>query len=285
MTIRVGLLGATGLVGGEIARLLAARGVPARCLVRSDARAAPLLALGHELVRADLDAPETLGPALGSLERLLLLTSDHPHQDVLERRVIDAAANSKVGRIVKISAQSAGDPPVSFGRLHRRAEDALRASGMPHVVVRPVFFMQSFLKFAETIRRGRIVIPNGKGKVAMVDSRDVAAVAVEALLGESLPAPLVVTGPTSLTFGKAAQILGDAIGRKVAHVSPPALLARVVLPFASGMPRWLSSFVVDLAVAQASGYQAAVTDTVERVTGRPPRTFAEFCRENRASFV
>jgi uncharacterized protein YbjT (DUF2867 family) len=282
------LTGATGRLGGEVAERLAARGVAARALVRPGRDPAPLRALGHRPVAGDLDDPPGLRAALRGVHTALLLTGDHPRQAALEGNLIRAAAAEGVERVVKVSAASAGlEPPVSFGREHRRAERELQERGSPAwAIVRPTLFMQSLLLFAPAVRRGRLVAPTRGGRVAMVDRRDVADVAVAALLDRRHDrAILEVTGPEAPTFAEVAALLSRATGRRVRHLSPPAPLALAGLRLAAGMPAWQAAQVVALMVALSRDAQRATTGTVADVTGRPPRTLAAFAEEHAGDFA
>lgn len=281
------LTGATGRLGAHVARELVARSVPARALVRDPAAAAPLAALGIGLARGDLARPETLPAALAGVRAALVLTGDDPRQPQLEGHLAAAAASAGVEHLVKVSAHSAGlEPPVSFGRSHREAERRVEATGVPATIVRPTFFMQSLLLFAPAVRRGRLVAPVGRGRVALVDARDAAAVVAAALAGPPPAATraLTVTGPEAVSFADVAARLAAATGRPVRHVSPPATLARVALPLAAGLSRRDARLVVELFAALRRGAQAETTGTVERITGRPPRPLDAFLAEEAAAF-
>jgi uncharacterized protein YbjT (DUF2867 family) len=149
-----------------------------------------------------------------------------------------------------------------------------------------VFFMQSLLLMADTIRTGKLIAATGKGEVAFVDVRDVADACARVL---AQPAShdgriYTLTGARALSFAAVAELLSSATGQRVRHISPPRLLARIVLPWASGMPRWLSNMVVDLMGALADGAQSIPSDAVRTITGHEPRTIEAFITEQRASF-
>ena len=69
--------GATGKVGSEVVRQLAAAGTPVRALVRDPVGASAIRLPGVEIVSGDLARPETLAPALAGVERVFLLTPAH----------------------------------------------------------------------------------------------------------------------------------------------------------------------------------------------------------------
>lgn len=274
--------GATGQIGTLLRAALDDAGVPWIGLSRRPPQAGE----GARWRAGDFERPSSLGPALDGVGAVFLASSDHPRQDHLEIAMIDACRSRGIKHVVKLSAQSAGhDPPVSFGAMHARAEQALRESGMAWTLLRPVFFMQSLLLFASSIRGGKIIAPTGRGAVAFVDGRDVAAVAAAVLARPADHEGRVhtLTGPRALDFSALAELLSRATGRRVRHISPPRFLARAVLPFASGMPRWQSNLVVDLMSAIAAGAQSVPTSTIAEITGSAPRTIERFIDENRAA--
>jgi uncharacterized protein YbjT (DUF2867 family) len=285
---RILVTGATGRVGGALAPLLKRAGAQVAALVRDPARARPLAAQGIELRQADLADPASLPKALQDIDKAFLATGNSRDQAQLESNFIAAAATAGVGHIVKLSAQTAGlAPPRGFGLQHRQAEIALEHSGVPFTVLRPHLFMQSLLQFADDIRqKGRFSAPMKVGRVSLVDVRDVAAVAALCLADDAHKGrAYIVTGPRAVDFYEIARLIGQARGRNVEFKPVPAFIARLVMPRATGLPRWYTNMVVDLFVALNRGAQAPMTDTVERLTGKKPRSLEAFLKENAAAFA
>ena len=188
-------IGATGTVGRHLVPQLVDRGLPVRALVRN--RAADLPAAVDRMI-GDLADPGTLGPALDGVDAVYLACGNHPAQVTWETAVIDAAAAAGVRRIVKLSALDAAiGSPVAFADAHGRIEAHLQASGIEHVLLRPAFLMSNLLAAADGVRQaGAIFLPAAGAKIAMVDPRDVAAVAAVALTAP-VPRELPLTGPPS----------------------------------------------------------------------------------------
>lgn len=281
MTKPVLVCGATGQVGSLVCAALDADHVPWIGVSRRPPK-------DDRWRQADFEQPATLGPALDGVDTVFLVSSDHPRQDQLELALIEAARARGVARVVKLSAQSAGlARPISFGVLHARVEQALRESGMAWSVLRPVFFMQSLLLMADTIRDGELIAATCKGEVAFVDVRDVAEAVARVLVDPAAHdgRTYTLTGARALGFAAVAELLTSSVGHRVRHISPPRLLARIVLPWASGMPRWLSNMVVELMGAIADGAQSIPSDDLRAITGRAPRTIEAFIAEHRASFA
>jgi uncharacterized protein YbjT (DUF2867 family) len=224
---------------------------------------------------------------VNGVRTVILIAGDAPDQEVQEINVVNAAKNAGVQHVVKLSAQSAGlTPPASFGKKHIQVEKVIEQSGMQWTFIRPVFFQQSFLLFADSIQKNnKIILPAGKGAAAFVDARDVAECLVKVASQDGHAGKIyTLTGPQSLTFAQAAIDIGVSRNKPVGYIAPPAFIARIVLPKVSGMPRWLALEVIDLLQAISRGAQANVTDDVQRLLGKAPRSFSNFAQEHREFF-
>lgn len=274
--------GATGRVGQTLGALLTQAGVEWRGMSRSPQ---PQRTGGARWVQGDFSRPDTLERCLEGVGSVFMCSADDPKQVEFETAMVRACESAGVGHVVKLSAQSAGlTPPVSFGRLHREVELALEASRMEWTVLRPTFFMQSLLHFARDIKRGRLIAPVGKGSVAMVDARDVARVAA-AVLQDPRPhrsCHYVLTGPEALAFPQVAEALARVLGKDVRHISPPAWLAKLLLPLV--MPRWQAQQAVELMQALGANAQAQTSQTVESLTGIAPIGLNRFVLEHAREF-
>lgn len=280
---------ATGRIGTTLVPLLRGAGHRVLALTRrpDTEPAARLAALGAEPVAGDYRAPEALKDRLPKVDAVFLATADAPDQDRVEAHIVAMLAARGRPHVVKLSAQSAGlTPPRSFGVFHRRAEEALARSGLPHTILRPTFFQQSLLLFAGDIaKKGKLIAPAGRGRVAMVDVADIARAAAAVLGRDSHHGQCyTLSGPSAHGFGEVAAKLTALLGRRIRYASPPAFAARLVLPMMTGMPRWQSNLAVDLFVALRAGAQAVPTDAVERLTGRPAASLDAFLADNLLAF-
>ena len=282
---RVLIIGATGRIGREVVRLLAERGSSLRALVRAPG---PLgLGAGIEQVAGDLCDPEALRRAFAGVDHVVLITPDGPEQAALESAAMVAAARADVRQIVKISACVAGSPELSrFGEQHARAESALRASGVNWTVLRPNLFMQNFLDFAPMIAAQRLFMaPLAGARISMIDARDVAAAAC-AVLGraEQFGLTHALTGPVSLHFADAAAILSTELGAQVRYRPVPGALAGLAM-LAGRMNWWQMRGILEVFAFARAGHEAEVTQTLQSLTGQPPRSFAAFVRDHRDRFL
>ncbi|MGE3289051.1 MAG: NAD(P)H-binding protein, partial [Pseudonocardia sp.] len=236
------------------------------------------------VVRADLDDPASVRAAVAGADAVLLCTPNHPRQAEREIALIDLLEPGT--RVVKISAIAArAGSPSAFADAHGRAEAHLAASGLPATVLRAGFFTTNLLAGAETIRaHGRFFLPAGDAALPFTDPRDVAAVAVEVLTGTGHGGrTYTVTGPVPLTCAQAAAQLTAALGRPVEYVPVPDDVARAGLRD-TGVPEWFADQLVALFGELRRGGGAAATDVVRVLTGREPRTVADFARDHAAAF-
>lgn len=275
----IAVLGATGQLGGLVAGELAARGAPACALIRRPVDGLPL-----PVRHADLADRASVEAALDGVERLFLVTPHGPDQDLLEQTAVDAAQRAGVGRIVKISggAPSLGpNGPTSTAVAHWRTERLIEETGLGFTFLRPSFLAQNLVaQFGEPVRTlGLLPSPLGAAPIAMVDARDVAACAVEALLA---PQPddraWQLTGPAPFSTADVARHLG------IRHLAvSPTLAARAL------RRRGASEFEIAHATAMAryfsSGADSATTDHVRQLTGRAPRSVGALLTEQAAAFA
>jgi uncharacterized protein YbjT (DUF2867 family) len=269
--------GATGTVGREVVRQLIAAGERPRMLVHNGTDLLSSWGDRVERVRGDLNRPKTVEAALRGVDRVFLLTRQNSRQPDQERAVIHAAAQACVGRVVKLSVFRADDhSPLQIARQHRQAEKVLEESDLRYTIIRPVFFMQNLVGM---VRGDAIYTAAEGGRVAMVDARDIAGVAVAALTRPGHEAKIyTLTGPEALNFDEVAEILSTHTARKIRHVRVSADDLRTSLA-RLGMAPWFAQDMDHLHSMLASGYEDLVTADVQAVTGKPPRTLAEFARD------
>jgi uncharacterized protein YbjT (DUF2867 family) len=272
---------ATGTVGAAAASDLVQRGATVRAFTRDPDRASIVLHPDVEIVAGDLADTEAVRLAMKGVDSVLVACGNHPRQVALETNVIDAAAEA-VARVVKLSALHAEiDSPLAFWDAHGRIEQRLRDGTVAAVVLQPTYFMSNLLASAEAVRHtGQLFLPAGAAAVAMIDPRDVATVAAIALLDAAHDgATYRLTGPEALTFEEVANRLSLVTGRPVQFVDVPDAAARSAMVDA-GAPEWVADNLVTLFGLLRSGLGSTVTGDVRSVTGRPPRSLADFARDH-----
>ena len=259
---------ATGTTGSRVAAFLAARDVPARLATRTPT------APGQ--VHYDWADPSTHATALRGVSSVYLVAPVGMADPVgLVVPFLDEALRQGVRRVVQLSSSAVPEGAPGLGEIHQ-----LVRTTMPEwTVLRPSWFMQNFTGdhlVARGVRDGEIVTATGNGKVAFVDALDIAAVAGRALTDDvAHDTEHVLTGPEALGYGDAAAIITRQTGRAIRHRSVSATeCARRIS--ADGIEPEYAHVLADLDVAISAGAEDRVTDTVLRVTGRPPRSFSTF---------
>jgi NAD(P)H dehydrogenase (quinone) len=275
----IAVTGATGGLGGRVARRLAARGATQRLVVRDPARA-PELA-GAEVAAGSYDDPDGLRRAFQGAQALLMVSaSEDPDRLRLHANVVDAAVAAGVERVVYTSFFGAApDCTFTFGRDHWHTEQLILDRGLPHTFLRDNLYID-FLPLmvgADGIIRG----PAGDGRVAAVTRDDIADVAVAVLLdqGRHDGRTYDMTGPEAFTLAEAAAELSRVAGRPVGYHAET--LEEAYASRASyGAPGWEVDGWVTTYAAIANGDLEQVSGDVAAVAGHPPTTLAEFLGDN-----
>jgi len=279
--------GATGRIGGEVLQLLADEGAPVRAFVRDPAKMLWAGELDIEIAEGDMAEPATIDAALPGVDRIFLCTQANPAQVELQSNVVKAAVRAGVEQIVKISARStAHDAPTALGRWHAETEKQIIDAGLGYTHLHPTVFMQTFLAFAPSIAsEGAFYAQMKDGRISIVDTRDIAAVAVAALSNAAhLGQTYKITGPEAISYEEAAQTLSTVLGKPVRYVAltPDEHRARMR---ASGVPEWRIEDQVKLFQMFSNNLWADVDPSVRDVAKIEPRTFAQFARDHAHLFT
>jgi uncharacterized protein YbjT (DUF2867 family) len=279
--------GSTGNTGRALLELLSRDGPPVRALVRDAHKAAALPRRNVQAVIADLGIPSSLVAALEGVTTAYLMTAAHPAQVEWHGNFIEAARRAGVRHVVRHSVRGAdAGSDVKICRWHAQSERDLEASGLVWTHLRPVYNMDNLLKLSGTIStQSTFFAPMKDAMLAMVDARDVAAVAAAALTGGPHEgSAYLVTGPEAIGFAEAATVLGNVLQRPVRYVDVSPVMAREGM-LKLGMPAWYVDDLIGFYGFYSSGAGAAVSDAVPRVTGRPARGFTAFAHDHRSHFL
>jgi uncharacterized protein YbjT (DUF2867 family) len=279
MTILV--TGATGTIGASTLYTFGQRHLGVSALVRNPEKTAQVLALGATPVLSTFEDQVSLQNAMTGIETIVLITPAGPAAEEQATCAIDAAKKSGVQKIVRISAIRA-DPngPTNNTRAHGRTEAEIIASGLRYVFLRPNLFMQNLFMVSDQIRQqGQFSFATGAGRMGMIDTRDIAACAVECAISNRWDGQaLELTGPEAISYFDVATTLGAAYGSPVQYepVQPSDMYKMIE---GAGWGEWMAALSRDYGQAYASNWGNFTTENVEQITGRPPRTFIDFARE------
>ncbi|WP_433799002.1 NAD(P)H-binding protein [Actinomycetospora sp. CA-084318] len=269
MTVLV--TGARGAVGSSVRAGLLAAGVDVRAAGR-DPQVLPDDASAR--VRLDLAAPSSFGPALEGVDRAFVyVTGDL-------RAFADAAVAAGVRHAVLLSSEAVAadaDPePGGIAAHHAEAEAALREAGIPTTALRPGAFAGNTAQWSRGIAAGVVELPYPNSATSPIDERDIADVAVAALLAEPADESPRLSGPESLTLAEQVGLVAERVGRPIEVRAVDPERAR------EQMARFAPAGVVDSLFRywrEGDGVPATVTDEVERRTGHPARSYRTWLQE------
>ena len=272
--------GSTGKVGRNVVTGLLEEGARVSALVR-DPHAARLPA-GVSINQGDLERADTVATAAEGADAAFLLWPGFSTTGAAD--VVTALARH-VSRVVYLSAaRLQHDTDGAMDGVWSDIEALIEDSGVGWTLVRAGGFAANTLEWAEQIRAGDTVrIPYPNAARSLVHERDIADVAVHALLEPELAGrTFAVTGPEVLTQLEQVRAIGAAIGRELQVEEQSADVTR----------REYESLMGAEFADRAIAYWASLVDVperatgdVERVTGQPARTFAQWACDHAADFT
>jgi uncharacterized protein YbjT (DUF2867 family) len=248
-----------------------------------------------EPVQIDYYKSETLVEAVKDVDRVFLVTPFQSDMVELTSNLLKEIKNAgNIKQIVKLSVLRGDDVDhgIIADRLHLQAEKMIEDSGISYTFLCPTFFMQSFVSFFPQKIKDQSVfyLPAGDGKVSFVDVRDIAAIAVEVLTnnnnndGRHNGKAYNITGPEAISFGQAARILSEQVGKKISYVSISEDDARKGMKDI-GWDEWRINFLIELYNIIRLGYLSEVySSPVEEITGKRAISFSQFAKDYAETF-
>ncbi len=274
-TSTLAVTGATGELGGRVARILASSGVPQLLVARSPDRL-PSLDGAEAVAFHGYGDRASVAKALRGVETLFMVSASEAADRLDQHRaLVDEAAAAGVRHIVYTSFFGAApDCVFTLGRDHFATEEHIKETGMAFTFLRDNFYLD-FLP-AMVGEDGLIRGPAGDGRLSAVARDDVAAAAA-AVLSDPVAhvgATYHLTGPESLTLAEYAEVLSTHLGREVGFHDETVEEAYASRR-AWDAPQWQYDAWVSTYTAIARGECAGVSDDVRALTGRQPKTLAE----------
>ncbi|WP_018548004.1 NAD(P)H-binding protein [Streptomyces sp. LaPpAH-108] len=274
----IAVTGATGNVGRALVERLVAAGEPVRALTRDPENAG--LPEGAEVVRFRPDDP---GAAFDGVTGLFLYVQaggdDRPG-------LLAAARAAGVRHVVLLSSGIVGgsaDESHPIHVLHATAERQIRDSGLAWTFLRPNAFATNALQWAPQLRKGDTVRGVfADALTAPIHEDDIAAVAERALLDDGHEGAVHrLTGPEATTNTDQIAAIGRATGRELTFVEvSPEQAGPELFPHAP--PEFVQSLLKSFAATV--GVAPEITDTVEKITGVPARTFGRWAEDHAGDF-
>ncbi|GIE78682.1 nucleotide-diphosphate-sugar epimerase [Actinoplanes philippinensis] len=278
------LVTTAGKVGAEAARTLARQGTPVRVIARDPERATALARAGVDVVAGDLAGRDSIDAAMRDVTAVILVSPAIPAQEIA---VIDSAVRAGVAHVVKVTSKASADSPIARRRDQAAIEDRLIASGLAYTLLRNNAYMQNLLMLGPAVSTtGGFGSAAGDGRIGMIDSRDVAAVAAAIV---TAPEPHTgrtywPSGPASLSYADAAAELSRVLGRPVTF-RPLTFEQQRQAMVDVGVPEHIAHMNAQAVSLFAEGDSDWTTDDVPTVLGRPARTFRQFAEDHAAAFA
>jgi len=272
--------GSTGALGALVVQHLLDLKVPASsivALVRSETKAAGLKARGVRVRIADYNDQASYEKALKGVDRLLLVSSSEVGKRVAQHQVVLQAAQAAGVKLVAYTSLSHADTSANpLAGEHKATEVALKASGLPFVVLRNNWYIENY---TDDVRRaqttGTIVAAVGKGRVAAASRTNYAEAAARVLIGEGHWGKVYeLTGATAFDYDQLAQTAAELLGRPVVFQNLTGKERHQGL-VAAGLPEGVAGFVTALDEGIAAGTLADVRTDLATLLGRQPQGLKE----------
>lgn len=296
MTETLLVTGASGHLGrAVINHLLDAQKVaPANIIAttRNPENLGDLAALGIVVRPADFDDPASLERAFKGVDRVLIVSTGE--LDLKSDRRLKqhqaAVAAAKAASVSHLLYTSMPNPepvsPVLFAGDHYGTEQAIKASGIAYTIFRNGWYQENlFMALPHAISSGKWYTSAGDGRIAHAARDDMAAAIAASLASGSTESRVyTLTGPHAYTTNEIAALVSEVTGKPLEVIQLPdeALTEGVK---AAGLPEDFARIVVSFDANTRSGRIGMVTDAIETLSGRKPKTLKQFLEGNKAALL
>ncbi|MCD4698584.1 MAG: SDR family oxidoreductase [Bacteroidales bacterium] len=281
MNSKILVTGATGTIGSFVVDLLKENKASFVAMVRNEKKSIPFKEKGVKTVFGDFSSNALLENALEGVQKVFLLSVSSPESSELQANLVQKAKEGGIKHIVKVSVRGANiNADFNIGKWHGETEEFIRKSFISYTFLQPHSFMQNLLFDAKTIREeGKIYGMQGDGKIPMVDARDIASVAVKALLEPGHEnKSYVLTGPESISYHDIAREFAVALHKDIQYVKQSTEEGLSAM-LAAGIPEWLADDMAKLNKRYANNEDSIVSPDVEKVLGRKAHNLIDFIHD------
>lgn len=275
MTKSILVIGATGTVGRLLVDALAKAGATVKAASRTGAAVGPAQGVAFELTD-----PATYEAAFSGVDAVFVMA---PKGAIDVKGLLSPVIAAATAQRIKVVLMTALGVDADDAIPYRQLELALERSGAPFVILRPNWFADNFHNFwRKDLDQGRIALPTGDGRTSLIDARDVAESAAAALTSDRFDGRAFnLTGPETLSYGEAADILSKVTGKPITN-APVDDDTFVQTQVARGMPEAYARYLAAIFAPVAQGWTAQVTPDVAQLTGRPPRSLERYAADHAA---
>ncbi|KHS95390.1 quinone oxidoreductase [Pectobacterium brasiliense] len=269
----IAITGASGQLGRlVIAQLL--EKIPASdivALVRDVNKVADLSAKGVQVKAADYNQPEALASALQGVDKVLLISSSEVGQRAAQHRnVIEAAVKAGVKLVAYTSLLHADKSPLALAEEHKQTEALLKASGLPHVLLRNGWYTENYAaSIPAALEHGVFIGSAGEGKITSATREDFAAAAVAVLMQEGQAGKVYeLAGDEPYTLAELAAEISKQSGKNIGYqnLSEAEFTAALV---SAGLPDVFAQIIADSDTGASKGGLFDDGEQLSRLIGRP----------------
>jgi uncharacterized protein YbjT (DUF2867 family) len=283
--MKVLVTGASGNVGSYVVKELLKMGEKVVAAGTDTKKLKNMFGDEVDAVEFDFTKEQTFKGALNGVDRVFLMRPPHLGKPQDLYPFIDAMKLNNIKLVSFLSLMGVENntiPP------HHKIEKYIEGNGVPFAHIRPGFFMQNVSGIhSEEIREmDKILIPAGKSKTSFIDAADI-GLSIAVLLHEPEKfrnTAHTITGPEALDYYQVAEILSRITERKIIYAKPGYLRYRSYYIKKRGLDKGYVNVTVALYFMTRMGTAKYVTDGFYKLTGKQPRTFENFARENIEAF-
>jgi NAD(P)H dehydrogenase (quinone) len=273
--------GASGQLGRLAVEALLRRGVPASDIIATGRDIAGIKEFADRGVvvrRADFADPDSLAAAFAGADKLLLISTTIPVDERVanHRRAIDAAVAAGVSLVAYTSMSHADTATTILVSTHRATEEYLRERGVPSVLLRNSWYLETYTdQLPQVLRNGTVIGAVGQGRVSAASRADYAEAAAVVLTTEGhADAVYELGGDEAFTLSELAAAISAAAGKQITYTDLPAHKLAQVLTDA-GLPAELADVFADNDLGSSRGELFTGSGDLRRLIGRPTTPLAD----------
>jgi uncharacterized protein YbjT (DUF2867 family) len=278
--------GFNGKVGFEVTKKLKEKGIPMKCAVRNIEKVKLVYGDTYEFVTLDFSDPNTFEPALNQIDKIFLI---YPPGDKIKFECFLHTAKEKgIQHIVYLSVKDVQFLPFIH---HFKNEKLLKRLEVPYTFIRAGYFMQNLNDFLgeEIKERQRIFIPAGKGKTSFVDTRDLAEVAMMAMMAlqdteKHQNKKYVITGDEALDFYRVADIMTEVLHVNIQYTNPSVKGFKKFM-LEKGVKEEFINVVIGIHFPTKLGLAKGITHDYENVTNKKPTKIKTYIKDYKEEWL
>lgn len=249
--------GATGQLGHLVIASLLKKVPDAQIVaaVRNVEKAKDLAALGVQLRQADYNQPASWDAALKGADKVLLISSSEIGQRARQHQsVIDAAKRAGVKLLAYTSVLRADTSVLGLAAEHKQTEAAIRASGIPYVILRHGWYTENYaMGISTALKLGAVYGCAGEGCISAATRADYAEADAVVLVSEGHAGKTYeLAGDTGFTLGEFAAEISRQSGKQINYVNLPEAEYKKSL-LGAGLPGFLAELLADSDSGAAQG--------------------------------